>query len=156
MITTESAIEAVATVDRKRSPQGCSCYFVTITPDWGVKVYHRKEERDSSHRLQQMAAVAGVAPAVGVSFDIDRSYCYLTEIAVPLLNATPEIDEKWSEWEWKISVMMPWLSREIDEVVEDVTTACKLKQRYWDTHYGNFGYLRGKLVCIDFSNYSGG
>jgi hypothetical protein len=146
MSSRQQVLEAVEESYRYSSPHGVSCYFVPLDDNWGVKVYESASKRDENICMQARAAEHGLGPEVGESFDLpDGQYCYVTERAELLdfvneddAHFNYEDDEAWQHENW-------------DEINE-LTTALQreIGFRFYDVHAANFGYIEGRLVCIDF------
>lgn len=132
------------------SPHGASCKFIKFDDNWGIKTYYDCEIRDSAYNRQKKASEAGLAPTVGSCFDVGYSiFCYITELAVPLVDCTPEVNERWSIIFDKFEEENPNVRGDINNLCEELNKV--LNRPYYDAHFGNFGMLRDKLVCIDFS-----
>lgn len=140
---------AVASAKRSESPKGVSCYFVKLNQYWGVKVYSSEEERDYAASEQLKAFNYGYAPAVGCSFEVAGRYCYATEVAEQLVDARPESVSGLTWAEKERACQQHWIG--ISEQIELLESQLQLhKLCTGDCHYGNYGYLRGFLVRIDF------
>lgn len=131
------------------SPYGCTCTFMKFDDNWGIKVYDDKRTRDKACERQARMHKVGYAPSVGASFNIgDDRYCYITELAKPLIDCTKEANTNWSAFSAAFEKENPTARKDVDDLVEKMY---KENYVYCDAHYGNFGMLNGKLVCIDFS-----
>lgn len=145
MITAD-VIETVANSSRRSSPHGVSCHFVKIDNCWGVKVYTDEKERNYSRQRQEKAFFAGLAPSVGDSFDCGDRFCFVTEVAKTLVEE--EDDDTFNECCREVDLANPTLAAEVEQLCDELKLL--FNSEYSDNHYGNFGWLRGKLVCIDF------
>jgi hypothetical protein len=132
------------------SLHGVSCYFVPVTPFWGVKVYGSFYDRDEARDTQKEAAKYDLAPRVGKSYDLPEGPCYVTEIAEVVAPFNSEFepdcqtDSSLDDWEELESEYRYEMNELIDEL-ED-----KIDWTFRDDHLGNVGYLNGRMVCIDF------
>jgi hypothetical protein len=130
-------------------PKGCHCRFYKIDDMWGAKVYNTQDDRDFAYRKQAEAAIWGLAPEVGDKFEVDgEKWCYLTEVAECIVPYTGEqFTETWYNTAEKVRKGRPQLIQEIDDFSNMMA---KKGLQAGDDHLGNFGFLRGKLVRIDF------
>ena len=128
------------------------CKFIKIDDNWGIKVYTYKEYRDYAWTAQQNMHRVECAPAVGIKIDIGNKYCYLTQIAEPIM---PALHDKHTEQEyrqWQDEYSEKWHSgvkHNIEEVVDKMRAN---GYKMYDNHLCNYGWLHGKLVCIDFGD----
>lgn len=140
--------EIVRTSPSSAYQEGWYAKFQRIDSVWGLKFYRSENMRDKTYKFQQLAAKIKCAPALGQKFDItlpERDaygdprivYGYVTEC----------IDILYYEYH----------GYEVDVVNEDDLEYIELLRKLsgvmdvFDMHGGNVGYLRGKLVAIDFS-----
>ncbi len=147
------------------SPSGVSCTFFKINNEWGIKTYRSKEIRDSYYETQKMVAEHGFAPEVGECFEFtiggEVVYCYITEVAEPLpparyfelrvkYVAAKETKEEAEEYNDINSKTWNAYSKQIYQTNDAMDYATGWRNH--DSHCGNWGLLRGKLVCIDLGN----
>lgn len=152
-------IDTVIVKKTTRTPKGCSCRFVPINKYWGVKIYKYEDNRDVAYDNQKRLHKYTLTPAVGEKFTIpdyyirhsisvhaDRSaYCYVTEIAVPVTEGgISENDFEWNDE--RVRIMLPDIENQIETLTKELGDKGFL---FYDDHYGNVGFLNGKLVCID-------
>lgn len=130
-------------------PRGVNCCFYKIDDKWGAKVYFSQDDRDYAYRKQAEASVWGLAPEVGDKFEVDSNkWCYLTEVADVIIPYNGmQFTDDWHDVAEKVKKERPRLIQEIDEF-DDMMAKKGLQSG--DDHLGNFGFLRGKLVRIDF------
>lgn len=144
MLTAEAAIPELTEEKISASPHGCSASFMKINNDWGVKIFNHEYVRDDSHREQAKAAEFGLAPRVGDKFNFGNKYCMVCEVAEPFYDTSKE-GFNWTHFldlQEKTADMREEFSRELMEA----TGFC-----FTDNHVCNIGKLRGRIVCIDFS-----
>ncbi len=147
-MNSERLTEIVTEGMKKPSPFGVSCKFIKLDDMWGIKVYRNKEIRDNAVMRQTKMYGLGYAPAIGASFDIgDDKFCYITEVAIPIVDYTPENADKFVIMCRMAEEEYPGIREEVSKLVKNMR---KNDYDYFDDHYGNFGWLNGKLVCIDF------
>ena len=126
------------------STSGSNCEFVNMG-SYGVKIYEDEEIRDQCYKSQGIAAEHELGPAVGVKFSITidgiYSHCYITELAEALgdnnILFSPER-----------GILKRKHGKEIDKIVLSLYDL-GIDVGH-DSHLANFGYLKGKLACIDF------
>lgn len=150
----EQAIKAIES-DYSHSPNGRHAHFVRLDDKWGVKVYKEKEIRNLSYNNQKHASFFGLGPKVGDWFDVGEAemYCYITEVADCLCDdgEPPQADiffdgEKYAEAVEDVEEFL----YPVEELNELCSKLRGIGLKFYDCHLGNVGYLRGKLVCIDF------
>lgn len=147
------------------SPSGIACTFFKINGQWGIKTYKSKVTRNKCYDTQKMIAEHGFAPKVGESFEFnvgaETLYCYVTEVAESLYPPNYyELRTKYmaNKQTRKESDEYYTLQAEVwdkyrDQIID--TNDCMEVATGWknlDKHCGNWGLLRGNLVCIDFGN----
>lgn len=128
------------------TPKGQACRFIPME-EFGVKLYGRNEESAKSSYVEQTSAYAkGVAPAVGDYFRIRLRlgpkeefsvFGYLTEMATGIGEVFDAEDY--------------YMSATYQELCSRMADA---GYSTGDLHGGNFGWVGGKLVCIDFDAVS--
>ena len=128
------------------------CQFIKIDDNWGMKVYESKCIRDYAWTTQQNMHRVQCAPAVGIKIDIGHKYCYLTQVAEPIMecNAHHLHGEAYEQWQDEYS--KKWHSgvrKNIEEVVDKMRAN---GYKMYDNHLCNYGWLNGQLVCIDFGD----
>jgi len=139
---------------------GQECSFIDMKNGWGIKCYNDKGQADTNYICQKYVASLGMAPKVGKRFTItdpvygDKYYCHLTEVVelcapYGIKNRFAE-EEEYEDEEFEDPVSVAPYYDERMEWVQNFYD--KTGYEYWDTHTGNFGFLRGILVCIDFDN----
>lgn len=148
MLDRDSMIEIVKN-HTSPSPRGCSCYFIQLDDNWGIKVYGNGRECEQAYERQKRMYSLGFAPEVGAMFAIGYKSCYVTEVAEPVVVGDKMSLKQWSILEQKARDKNPYIDEEIADLTEKMSDA---DYHMDDCHYGNFGYLRGTLVAIDFGN----
>jgi hypothetical protein len=135
---------------RDQLPRGVACMFVKLNEQWGLKVYRDSDTRDSCYRDQKRMATYGFGPQVGPSFKVGYFYVYVTQVAMPLMDAADgnmDRDDFWREFdELNQNHILRRMIRELQG---------KMKAKGWeldDAHVNNIGVIDGLLVCIDFGN----
>lgn len=149
MFTPEVLGSLITNVKRSDSPRGVSCYFIRINDEWGIKVYKKEAERDNAYARQNHMEKHGYAPKTGVTFEIGQQFCYITEIAEPLLKHV--VGENSVEHYARFKIMND--NQMVMQPIYELVKKMELAGYYmWDAHVGNFGMLKGELVCIDFGD----
>jgi hypothetical protein len=127
------------------SPSGVHCQFIKLDASWGIKVYRgRKDVRDRAFNQQSAMAQVGYAPQVGESFDVGDNFCYVTQVAQPLIEGDRDGGSDYND---EFSIIEKRYSDEMFDVVDE------MRQHGFymsDVHAANFGWLNNKLICIDF------
>lgn len=130
------------------SPYGIDSVFVAIDEQWGIKLYHHRQNRDICYDRQKLCEKFGYAPITGAKVDLPNGmapFGYITEkvkVAVEILDDTPG-DAKRYEWESKNQ-------KEVDEVTRELREVTGW--RFIDNHGYNWGYKNNKLIPIDFGD----
>ena len=114
--------------------KGCSCRFIVLPNDMGVKMYSSQQKRDFSMSNQKLAAKHGLAPKVFNKLDLARAirdvrFGYLTEKVrvYPHIEIPDEIYDELDKEFRKIGMIM------------------------YDLHSHNVGLTKnGKYICVDF------
>ena len=127
----------------RKSPNGCCAFFVTLTPEWGIKCFRNEASRDKSWENQRAASEFDLAPMVGDKFNFGKYYCMVCEVAQTLYPQQNVNDLQWSEY-LEIQNMH---RDEIGELRAELEN--KIGFSFYDDNIGNVGYLNGKMVCID-------
>lgn len=128
------------------SPSGLHCKFIKIDDVWALKIYDNEYIRDKAYDSQKKVAESDLAPKVGIKFNLDYTFCYVTEIAETLFKG--DTNEKWWREYHRVNSDMAVMEK-IRKCVAEMWQ--KAEYDMGDIHPGNFGYLRDKMVCIDFS-----
>ena len=115
--------------DSGRWKHGTSAKFLQTDPSWGVKFYASLRDREYTWNLQNIAAQAELAPAVGDWIDSRLGYGYLTMVADTEKDKSREEIEKLYKKLQKIGFHNDSLDFRRPE---------------------NCGYFDETLVCIDF------
>lgn len=130
------------------SPRGASCVFVKIDSGRGLKLYTSRREAVECRWRQRKAARVGLAPRVFGKTELTiggrHYYGYITEVAevVPFVNGRLEL---------------PWPAQVIIEEsteFDDLFNSLREIGMGGDLVVRNIGWIRGKMVCIDFSHHS--
>ena len=108
-----------------RRKSGCSTSFYKV----GVKLFTSEEDRDYAYAYQKYACSKGFGPKIGEKIQVGSKPGYLTELANMKRTSTEDLEK---------------LKKKMKKIHLD----------FMDNHWGNVGYVRGKLVCIDFDKYS--
>lgn len=135
-----------------KSPRGASAHFIKIDDTWGIKVFRKPMERTPAYEMQKKMAGLGFAPRVGIMFDLPcGTPCYVTEIAQVLIdesvdefNLTGEAWQERHELRQQVRIANEARITELTEKMSDHGFHME------DGHIGNFGWLNGNFVCIDF------
>jgi hypothetical protein len=124
---------------------GAACNFVPLDDEWGIKAYRSERCRDTAYYNQCRFYEVDEAPRVGDTFEIGDWFCYATEVVVPLINEE-ELASLYDEDEEPLC--------DYDDYADDIReTKERLHEKglyYYDDHEGNFGWLNGRLVVLDF------
>jgi hypothetical protein len=148
------------------SPSGISCIFIKVEEEgfeFGIKTYRDKDTRDICCSRQTHMSEHGYAPKTYGSFELpsvggddDYKYCYITELAKPVVEGfNEEMFDSTSEfknWEEQEAVMTYEQKMKLwHEVSVLCSKMCDKGYYMGDRHFGNFGHMKnGTLVCIDF------
>jgi hypothetical protein len=138
---------------KKKPASGIDCEYIALTKEWGIKTYRHQSTRDEAYLNQARMSGYGYAPRVGIKFDCAgrdwpvEKFCYITEVAKVLIERADEWEHYRNE-EKKLLKKQPKLPSKVEQLIVAMEEA---GFDFCDTHYGNFGRLRRKLVCIDFS-----
>lgn len=145
MFTVEEIQEKI-----KGSPNGCTCSFIKLSNEWGLKVYQEQAERDIQHTRQTAIAKHGLAPQTGEKFDIGgQFFAFVTQVAIPLLDGCRYGSPEYDVWEEEFDKLDT--DKTIDRMAEELTSKLrKLGFPFYDNHICNIGMLNKMLVCIDF------
>lgn len=130
------------------SPEGVSCRFVKLDDNWGIKIYICIEDRDSCYILQEEMSKRGFGPKVGIKFDVGENYCYITQVARPLVNAYTQPGDEYCS-DFARFNHNPIVRSMINDIYN------KMKKAGFDNgdrHVCNYGILDKMIVCIDFGN----
>lgn len=124
------------------SSSGSECSFVDFGNGWGLKCYRNYGSYFRAYVVQQAAAKAGIAPQVGESHKIAGHYCYITQVIEPMCEYGYDNDH---------CVQDP----ECGQIYDSMTEANdefyqEFGHVYYDEHWGNYGYMDGECVIIDF------
>ena len=136
-----------------KPPSGVSCAYLQWTKKVGLKMYTTKTSMKQSWRGQTRAAKHGLAPRAGEPFTFEvisferkmtkwgqtdapvprqiKLYCFFTETAHRIGRAVKQSKE---------------------EALEEALEAIGISHD--DLHFHNMGYVKDKLVCIDFDDAS--
>lgn len=126
-------------------PHGISCRFLKLNEDWGIKVYRCGCECNNAFQKQNFVHAFGLAPRVGIQFQTEHYFCYTTE-AVETLDAGFEHEHYYIK-DRMILEKYP----NINHLIREASKESRLHGHTMeDNHFGNWGFLRGKLVRIDF------
>ena len=124
-------------------PMGCSCRFLALSKNIGVKVYSEQYDRNVSVRMQAKAVKLSLGPLVGKSFrfrwkhgDWKVYHCYLTERV-----QVSSDKRRHSSWTDKLAPVC----RQIR------TKFAKHRIEANDLWRDNLGRKNGKFVVIDFN-----
>jgi len=144
---------------------GLRCRFIRINEQWGIKFYRKESMRNKTHDFQKKAAEVGLAPRIGQCFELTipfnedddepvEVYGYVTEcisetygdrMAYEMYSCS--YDECTDSQQNEIEESM-YRDYAYDKLIAGM---CHIGITTSDIHIMNVGYLKGKLVCIDFS-----
>lgn len=125
----------------KKCPHGISSYYYQVNDDWGIKFFHKRDERDYSKTFQKSNYLAGLAPSVGNNVNHQGYYGYFTE-HVDMIN---KIYKHFDNIPNKIL-------KQIDTLSEDIKMSSDFDI---DKNWHNFGINKnGKLICVDFGYFA--
>ena len=136
------------------SDRGSWCLFIKLDNTCGLKLYHTMQMRDATFKGQEIAAENGLAPQIGVKFDLNEkdtadlinrlkssSLPYYVKEAKYLFGYTTEVVDT-------DTTKIP------DDHGEDLIAKLKSIGFYTNDFIGaqvNMGITKqGKLVCFDF------
>lgn len=128
-------------LDSEEYEAGWYAKFQRINDQWGLKFYRSENMRDMTYKFQKMAHDIGCAPALGEKFDITMPekdsygdevtvYGYVTECIDVLACDSDD-----------------YIHGDAEELLDDLREIMDV----YDMHDKNIGYLKGRLVAIDFS-----
>lgn len=131
---------------RKKYKFGSECYFVPINRQIGAKLYNSVEDRDYALIAQKRAYGFGLAPKPGTKFKIvvkfETYYGYTTQIA-KIVNS-----DYLNEDELEDCLQQSYeLGRQLFECGISIDDDA-------DLHYNNIGFIKDKMVAIDFGPLS--
>jgi len=131
---------------KRKTPHGVSCSYLQWSPKCGLKMFSEKYQRNHSHRGQERASKAKLAPRVGKKFefevlscdDVDapnprfvKVYCFFTEAA--------KVTARGTSYRTELKLMAALEGIGID---------------HYDLHQGNVGRIGKRWVVIDFDGAS--
>lgn len=166
MISFEEVYLTAHTIPIESREKGRDCYFIRINEQWGIKFYTKESMRNKTHAFQARAAEVGLAPRVGECFELrlplyedDENdaevFGYVTEciyetfgeqMANRLFTSSFEECSKWEKDEIIASLYDNHEYNRLIERIKEIGISTK------DIHILNVGFLRNRLVCIDFSD----
>jgi hypothetical protein len=132
-------IEQAIHIARNTSPsewkRGSCAAFVRMNPIWGVKVFTREEDRDTSVKFQGLAATHNLGPAVGPIFEAEiRHLSWPGRLSYGMMTIVADTSRRIPKG------MIRQLTKRLEKVgIINV-----------DPRNCNFGWLGDRLVCIDF------
>ena len=130
----------------KRPKFGCSCMFVAITSDIGIKFYSSKSERNYAFKLQKKASKFRIGPNVFGKIDLDK----------PVSGAGVTISDYGFQYGYltqKARTSSRITDSKIEKLIEKMND---LGFHTSDVCAPNVGYIGKRLVCIDFDEGSMG
>lgn len=155
--------ELIQKCTRDNSPNGVNALFVPINEEWGFKFYTSPSQARRSKRVHKKFAKLGLAPRVGRSINMPEIQCFgylveKVEIArnwiMEQFGVTEEDNRNRTNGVWENNMNSMWKMADELECSEEMQ---ELKRnlrnhgfRFSDSHWGNWGWLRGQMVCIDF------
>lgn len=132
-----------------RTYSGIDCVYYPCDGA-GIKTYYDKSSRDYSYKLQKLASFHGFGPKCYGRFEYDDEnsgyvYAYITEAVDRLLSDILPMEVRGSTWcahlyHGNHPLHSFW------KAMDDIGI------RVYDSHHKNYGYLCGRLVCIDFGS----
>lgn len=123
--------------------------------DVGIKLFEHVEERNYSYKLQKVASFKGFGPKCWGRFEVpvysnwlqeyETKYGYITERVEELLEERLGMDVPGSDWVAHLyhgnhPLHSFWQAMDAAGI------------RVFDSHHRNYGYLRGKLMLIDYGS----
>jgi hypothetical protein len=157
-------LDTVTISNSRLASNGCETFYFPVNRLKGLKVFSSGDNARNSYQRQKKAAEHGLAPKVksdGVfevifpmgfdklwgtrgkfrdkiswNFKGKVGYGYFTQRAVMSRSSNRRIENK-----------------ELDELQKKLYKLFP-KENPSDTHYGNLGYINGKLVMVDFGDAS--
>lgn len=119
--------------------KGSSCTFVRLDPFKGLKLYRSEDDRDNAYENHEAVFNAtSRAPEIFDKIEVAGYWGYVTQVAETLCDV--DNCEEMYDAEQKYS-------SEIEECLQELREAGFY---YSDDHGGNFGFIDGHLVIIDF------
>jgi len=140
-------------------PAGAHCYFIKLNSLWGAKCYYEGKSCDIAYERQSNCYDEGLAPNVGEKFvvdvdyyddeedlQIDKLYCYITELIKPCVPMNYKKDSFVLECECEI------FQQEHEKELWEIQEQIKEKTGWHpnDIHGYNWGWNDGKLQLLDF------
>lgn len=156
----------LASVQEKIHCSGVRSAFIDIGNNLGVKLYNSKTDRDYCYKLQDKASRYGLAPKVFNAFELKgidlefkclnagefrfprtsiSSFCILTEKASTIPHC---IDRSTRKGIREISILNEMTIRDRCYLREKLLS--KIEYDFLDFNIFNIGWIKGKMVCIDF------
>lgn len=118
---------------------GSACTFVRLDHEKGLKLYGCPDVRDEAYNNHKtIFGCTTRAPELFDKVDVAGYYGYVTQLAETLCDSADDEEMDLAEEEWQDA---------IDECVAEVEEA---GYYYHDAHPGNFGFIDGHMVIIDF------
>lgn len=129
---------------------GSSCIYLPLSKTVGVKLYRTKRARNITHERQVYAAKYGLAPLCGNRFSLN---CYY------IRHENGDNDEFSSVMHNTVYGYLTQIAEIRDEVDESefYLIRSQLKEigiAHCDLWEGNVGYIKNKIICIDFDSNS--
>ncbi len=167
MISFEEVYLVAHTTPDESREKGVDCRFIRINENWGIKFYKNEALRNKTLAFQARAAEAGLAPRVGECFELTLPFYEDEEPREVFGYVTECISDTYGEYyanrmfQCSYSECLHYQREEIAEQMYDSYEYNRLIEGINsinisnnDIHTRNVGFLRNRLVCIDFSDES--
>ncbi len=153
------ALRDIAETVRKTPPNktqsGSYALFIPINKEWGLKLYSDSESvrmycsyhggaksvRNKTYMLQKYAALYGLGPKVGNKFTVTVNKVKYFGYSTERVDILPHFISEYQ------------CERKIKGYVQLINDLYSLEMTPADLNSTNVGRIKGKLVCIDFSEF---
>jgi len=145
--------------------RGIDAQFIRINGRWGIKFFKNEALRNKTYDFQNRAAGVGIAPRIGQCFELEIPFRPNDDPIEVFGYVTECVSETYADRMAYKLYGIPYeecsygQSDEIHDRLYDDYEYKRLIEKLYDIrisnrdiHANNVGYLRGKLVCIDFSD----
>ncbi len=130
---------------------GCSCLFIKLNDEWGMKCYVSEYERDSCYSNQRILATANLAPPVGIRFETRNFYCYTTRVAIVCKYSDFPDDAEYDKICNKVNSGLYPLFDKLIELQNEHIIKGGIADRNFDDDVCsvNVGVYEGEVVVVD-------